>query len=172
MENFDRVFRNLLLRQHNIEELRAHAGPIYGVWADFRLSYLNPAWFRFAKDNGGEPHISAEWGLGSSILDCVSGEVKAFYEAKWNDCLASHEAWSHDYECSSDTVYRRYHQIVYPIGQRAGLLIVNSLVVERLHNPARGVAGAADKLSFVDENGLIHQSLPAKESEARAGSPR
>ena len=63
----------------------------------------------------------------------------------------------HDYECSSDTVYRRYHQIVYPIGGREGLLVVNSLVVERLNHPDRRPARAADELFYVDENGLIYQ---------------
>ncbi len=157
VEHFDREFKNLL-RSHNFENMSAHSGIIYGVRADFCLSYLNPAWFRFAKENGGEPYISKEWGLGRSILDCVSGEVKAFYEARWNSCLGAHEVWSHDYECSSDTLYRRYHQIVYPMGRREGLLFVNSLVVERLHDPsARPPVKAARESSYMDENGLICQ---------------
>ncbi len=157
MEHFDREFKNLL-RNHNVEDLSAHSGVIYGVWADFCLSYLNPAWFRFAKENGGEPHISAEWGLGRSILDCISGEVRKFYEAKWNACLNAQEVWTHDYDCSSDMVYRRYHQIVYPMGRREGLLIVNSLIVERRHDKARmPPTGAAGQSFYLDENGFIHQ---------------
>ena len=156
MEKCEHDFRELL-RKHNLKDLGVHSGTIYGVWADFRLSYLNPAWFRFARENGGEPKISEEWGLGRSILDCVAGEVKAFYERKWNACLDAHEAWSHDYECSSGSVYRRYQQISYPIGHRDGLLIVNSLVVERPHDLDRGPARAADESCYVDENGIILQ---------------
>lgn len=43
-EHLDREFR-ILLKNHNIDDLNAHAGVIYGVWANYCLAYLNPAWF-------------------------------------------------------------------------------------------------------------------------------
>jgi hypothetical protein len=156
MEQFDREFR-ILLRSHNFKDINAHSGTAYGVWENFRLAYLNPAWFQFAKENKGEPNISAEWGLGTSILDCVSGDVRELYEAKFNQSLDSHEIWNHEYECSSETVYRRYHQIVYPMGQREGLLIVNSLVAERPHDKEQRSTRDADESHYVDQSGLICQ---------------
>jgi hypothetical protein len=156
MTALNRAFKNLL-RSHRFENLETHTGAIYGVWANFRLGYMNPAWFLFAKANGGEPSISVEWGLGRSIMDCVSGEIKALYETKFNACLNSHTVWSHEYECSSDTIYRVYHQIVYPLGQGEGLLIVNSLVIESPHDPEQRPVRAADESIYVDENGFICQ---------------
>ncbi|WP_305906463.1 hypothetical protein Q9L42_001090 [Methylomarinum sp. Ch1-1] len=156
MERLDRAFEKLL-RHHNFAFLEAHSGAIYGVWDNFRLAYLNPGWFRFAKENDGEPRISKEWGLGRSILDCVSGDVKVLYQTKLNACLNTSEVWSHQYECSSDTVYRCFHQLVYPLVRRGGLIIVNSLVIEELHDPSKRQAMAADESVYIDENGFICQ---------------
>ena len=156
METLDREFRTLL-QNHNIEELDVYSGVVYGIWEDFRIAYLNPGWFHFAKKNAGEPQISQEWGLGQSILDCVSGDVKEYYEAHYNECLTSHKVWEHEYECSSDEIYRKYHQIVYPLGEHEGLLIVNSLVVEKPHDLSQKQVRAANKSHYLDKNGLICQ---------------
>ena len=47
----------------------------------------------------------------------------------------------YDYECSSPQSYRRFHQLLYPLGGGAGILVVNSLFIERPHDeqkrPAR-----------------------------------
>lgn len=156
MDHLDKEFK-ILLRHHNIEDLNAHAGVIYGVWSNYRLAYLNPAWFQFAMENGGEPHITAEWGLGRSILDCMSGIVRKVYKAKYDKCLISLEIANYQYECSSETVYRRYHQIVYPLGKHEGLLIVNSLIVDRPHNKEKRPTRDANKLLYMDKNGFICQ---------------
>lgn len=156
MKRLDRSFKKLF-RYHNYDFLEKHSEAIYGVWNDFRLAYLNPGWFRFAKENEGEPNISKEWGLGRSIMDCVAGEVKALYLEKLNACLKSNTVWSHEYECSSANVFRLYHQIVYPLPKQEGLLFVNSLVIERLHDPERRKEKGADESAYVDRNGFICQ---------------
>lgn len=156
LKNLDPQFKSLL-KNHSIQYLHALPGSVYCTWANFRLAYLNPAWFQFAKDNGGEPNISAVWGLGRSILDSISGELSKIYGARLNQCLDSQKVWRHEYECSSDTIYRRYHQIVYPIGQHEGLLFVNSLVVEMPHDYESRSCQAVDELDYVDENNFIHQ---------------
>lgn len=156
MKRLEASFKKLL-RYHDFAFLEEHGGAIYGVWNDFRLAYLNPAWFRFAKENQGEPNISIKWGLGRSILDCIQGDIKALYQEKLHTCLDSNKVWAHDYECSSDAFYRYYHQIVYPLPLREGLLIVNSLIVEKPHNPKQRQAKSADETIYLDENGFICQ---------------
>jgi hypothetical protein len=32
-------------------------GTVYGLWPDLTLAFMNPAWFRFAAENRGEPAI-------------------------------------------------------------------------------------------------------------------
>ena len=137
--------------------LSKHSGAIYGLWPDFRLAYLNPAWFQFALANGGEPRVSRDWRLGTSILDAMSIPVREFYEANYSDSLRSHTVWSHGYECSSDTTYRWLHQMVYPLGIRQGLLVVNSVRIERPHHSHDRPTKEADDAVYRDKNGLAHQ---------------
>lgn len=146
-----------LLHSHSIASLRQHTGAIYGIWSDFRLAYLNPGWFRFALENGGEPQITFKWKLGVSILDAVSFPLRAFYEHSYRHCLRSQQIWNHEYECSSDSVYRWLHQIVYPLGQAEGLLIVNSVKIERPHDPQERPVQPAEDVIYRDQYGLAHQ---------------
>lgn len=125
-----------LLMGHEREELASHSGAIYGVWSDFRLGYVNPAWFEFAARNSGEPVISRAWNLGSSLLAAMPGEVARYYEDRYTRCLETGDVFEHEYECSTPVTYRRFHQIAYPLGSAEGLLIVNSRVVSRPHDPA------------------------------------
>jgi len=151
------VSRDLLpvLERWDLAELDAHAGAVYGVTSELRLGYLNAAWFRFAADNGGEPHISADWSLGRSVLASVRGPLRDFYASNYRACLDATVPWQHEYECSSTETYRRYHQIVYPLEARAGLLIVNSLVVERARDVAEPVPFEPE--AYVGADGFITQ---------------
>lgn len=144
-----------LLRGHDLEALNAHAGSIYGVWADYTLAYMNPAWFRFAEENQGEPEISRRWGLGASILDCCTGGyVRNVFSSWFRFCLSQQLPWEHDFECSSGDQYRLFHQNVYPLGRGEGLLIVNALRVEYAQ---QDWAGAASMSHYLDEDGCLQQ---------------
>jgi len=146
-----------LLEEHDRAALDAHAGAIYGIWADFRLAYLNPGWFRFAAENGGEPAISARWGLGASILDAIPSGLRECYRDHYRRCLDSGEIWSHEYECSSDLSYRRLHQVVYPLGGGDGLLVSNAVRVERGHDSALRPTQLGDDRVYRDRDGIVHQ---------------
>ena len=145
------------LWRYDLAELDTHGGPIYGVTADLHLAYFNDAWFRFAAANGGEPQISSEWQLGRSLLDCIPELLRRFYEEGYGSCLASGRAWQHDYECSSATHYRRFHQRVIALDAAAGLLMFNSLVVERTHDPVDRPACPPIVESYTNSDGLIIQ---------------
>lgn len=156
MERLDRRF-NKLLRNYDPLSLRQHSQAIYGIWPDFRLSYINPGWFRFALENEGEPNISTKWTLGASIVKAMSPPVREFYMNRYRRCLQTGTPWSHEYECSSPTVYRWLHQSAYPLGRAEGLLIVNSLRIERLHDPQERRAEKAEDSIYRDKNGIAYQ---------------
>lgn len=130
----DPRFRTLL-RDYNENALAAGKGTVYGVWPDLTLAYLNPAWFRFAGENQGEPTISREWSLGRSILDAVPAPILPFFQTQYGRCLAEGRPWEHHYECSSPESYRKFHLNVFPLGNAEGLLLVNSLVAESPWTP-------------------------------------
>lgn len=143
-------------RRWNLAELDAHAGAIYGVDRELRLACMNTAWFQFAAANSGEPRISTEWPIGRSILDCIPPAQRAFYASSYRASLDAEKPWMHEYECSSPSVYRRYHQIAYALDDRAGLLIVNSPVVECAHDAGK-LPAPTDHARYLDDDGLITQ---------------
>jgi hypothetical protein len=133
--------------------LEAHAGAIYALTADLRLAYFNRAWFRFAAENDGEPAISRDWPIGRSLLDCLPAGLDVAYVDGYRRCMRDHVPWVHEYDCSSPTRARRFHQIAYPLDADAGVLIVNSPLVAR----ATGDAAAAP--DYADAGGLLHQCM-------------
>jgi hypothetical protein len=145
-----------LLRDYNLAVLEKHHGTIYGLWSNLRLAYVNPAWYRFAAENGGEPAISTRWKLGTLILDALPQFLRAYYETAYRKCLDAEEPWEHQYECSSKDLYRHFHQIVYPL-ENSGLLVVNSLIVEHSHDPAERHPQNPEESAYRDIHGLIHQ---------------
>lgn len=153
---YDREFLPLL---EPFDDIDMHRSPqvIYGMWADFRLAYLNSAWFQFSTANFGDPEIPAYWSLGRSLADTLPAELAPFYIQKFRECLKSGRHWSHDYECSSDEIYRKYHQTTYPLAGR-GLLVVNSLRVELPRDSTDSAPASAAELSaYYDENRYVHQ---------------
>jgi hypothetical protein len=156
MEELDPHFRPLL-RHHDLDALETQFSAAYGVWADFRIAYLNPAWFRFAARNGGEPQISDHWGLGVSIFNNMPDLVVDFFRLHYSECMRTDGVWNHTYECSSDDVYRLFYQTVYSLEHGRGLLVSNSLVIEHPHDPLQRPACAADDAVYRDKHGFLHQ---------------
>jgi len=144
------------LEGFDLDGLESHAGSIYGLLPDLTLGYFNPGWERFAAENGGEPAISHRWPLGASVLTACSALLKAFYISAYKDCLARNLPWEHLYECSTPELERRLHMIVYPLS-RKGLLVVNSLVMIRPHDPKARPPFPPIAELYDDQNGMKHQ---------------
>lgn len=159
----------LLSSHFDVDALEHHQGAIYAVSADWRLVYMNGAWSRFAAENDGEPAISAHYGRGASLLDALTPEYRAFYEAHYLACRQSGRVWRHEYDCSSPTVHRRFQQLAYPLPDDA-LLIVNSCLVEL---PVGVTPPDADSAcAYRDVNGLIHQCAHCRRVSASADAMR
>jgi hypothetical protein len=122
---------HVLLNGFNFETLENDSNSIFGLSTDLTFNYLNPAWFSFSEKNEGEPAISERFGLGTHIGDALSGSARDYYLDIFQRVLQKGEVWHHDYECSSPKKFRLYHQSVYPLYNRSGLVIVNSLVTEQ-----------------------------------------
>lgn len=153
-----------LLTGFSRDDLEKHHDAIYGLWPDYRIAYVNPAWHRFAAENGGEPAIGTRWSYGACILDAMSEVLVSFYESAYRRCLDTGERWEHQYECSSSVLHRRFQQIVYPL-KREGLLVVNSLVVEQRHDGEDRKPRKPLEHQYRDENGLITQCAHCRRVE-------
>ena len=147
----------LMLDRFHLETLESDPNPIYGLSAGLALNYLNPGWFVFARDNDGEPAVSERFGIGTHVADAIAGPAKDFYVEAFRSVLWTGKVWHHDFECSSADVFRAYHQSVYPLRGRLGLLVVNSLVKEQPHAGEAKSARPPRKELYTQETGFITQ---------------
>jgi hypothetical protein len=136
--------------------LDADGAVVYAMDAQLRLSYFNPAWRRFAADNGGT-RLLLRYGPGTPVLDAIAGPLRAFYARAFAGVLETGRAWHHDYECSSAEVYRVFHQTVYPLAGGRGLVVVNSLRVDSPMALEGRRSAAPEDRAYRDDDGLITQ---------------
>ncbi|GFO54832.1 hypothetical protein GMSM_18390 [Geomonas sp. Red276] len=161
-----------LLGGLSLEALQEEAGAVFGLLPDLTIGYLNAGWFRFAADNGGEPAISERFGLGTYIGSAIDGEARDFYLERFESALRSGEVWRHEYECSSDAVFRSFHQTAYPLAGQAGLVVVNSLLIERPHDVAERPPQPPLVDHYCNEHGLISQCSNCRRVHRRANPER
>ncbi len=133
---------------------------IYAISKKFELIYLNQGWFNFAKENNGEPDISEKFKIGTSIFKGIKGIVSEYYYDKYSTILKTLKPWSHEYQCSSNELYREFLQNVYPLKKGEGLLIVNSLKIEEPHEVL-----TSHNNSYLQENGFIVQCCNCRKTQ-------
>lgn len=154
------TFATLLSPHFRLQDLEESSATIFGLWADFSLAYMNPAWEAFATSNDGQPQVATEWGLGASYFNAIAAPLRPFYLQLFHsapDAGASQHPVGHVYECSSATVYRRFSMQVYALPERNGFVVINSLVVESPHDPGTRVPHNPARSHYENEDGLILQ---------------
>lgn len=169
MKHVDPKFSPLLEDAIGLDAAENHSGTIFGMWADTRLAYLNPAWFEFARENQGEPAISVRWPIGAPLIDVLPQVVQQFYRDLYDRALKSDGTSpliARDYECSSPDVYRVFRMMLYPVGNGNGLVVVNALLIEQPHE-SQGcqVARADDDTDYRHADGLFHQCIECRRME-------
>jgi hypothetical protein len=151
-----------LLKGFDTEAIDRHSSSVYGLWPNLSLAYVNPAWFRFAADNNGEPAISTHWSIGAAFMDAIPDPLRDFYTRLFSATLAGSSQTDpspvrHEYECSSAAVYRRFLMTVYPLRSGSGLLVVNTLTVECAHDQAERPPQLANTASYTGNDGIVRQ---------------
>src|SRR5579872_1274626 len=126
MELFSQIPAAALEHDHSV---------IFSLDANLRITYCNTAWDRFAAANGGAELIRPA-PIGRSLLDYISGPLVPYYETAFRNALSAAQTWRNVYECSSPAVFRKFVMHVFPLKETHGLLVVNSLCVERPHEPS------------------------------------
>lgn len=124
---------------------------IFRLDSDFRITYCNAAWDRFAGDNGGRGVTRAEV-QGRYLFDMIAGDARTKYHAAFESSLRTGDRWQQQYECSSAHLYRQFMMFLYPGKATPGLLVVNSLLVE---TPHERVAHGALEAEYQSATGLV-----------------
>jgi hypothetical protein len=166
MDNCDARFRALLTGS-NEQDFEEHASAVYGLWPDLTLAYVNPAWVRFAHENGGHDTL-ARYGLGCFVPAAISRPLRGYYQTAYRRCLDEVQAWEHRYECSSAAEYRLMHMSVYPLAEADGLIVVNSCIAARPHEHE---SHSSDERLYLDINGHYHQCSHCRRTQ-QARAPR
>lgn len=123
---------NALFREVPRPVLEADTAVSFALDDKLQLIYCNPAWDRFAAQNGA-PHLLAEKVLGVPVLRSTSGELCGYYQSLYDGALADRKPMEHDFHCSSAGVERLMRMHVYPLRSAPALLIVCSLRMEKPH---------------------------------------
>ncbi len=150
------AFTSLMTPSH-LHILEDHSQSVFGIRPDFTLAYMNPAWFAFARRNGGED-IAGAWCVGRSALDAVPECLHAWYLALFYPPRPGENPGPRqsEYECSSADLHRRFLMKVYPLGGD-GFIVVNSLRYEVPHVQSDRAAMPAIEQAYTGDDGFMNQ---------------
>ena len=169
MERYIKDFETKLLGI-DFQTIENSSHSIFGLSKKLELIYFNRAWLAFAKANNGEPDISRRFPLGTPLQEAISGELKNLYIQKYNEVLKTCKPWYHEYECSSSRIYRIFHQGVYPLKNGEGLIVVNSIKIEKKLRRRNGTVLSPKKEDYLQEFGLLTQCSNCRRTQ-RAHEP-
>jgi hypothetical protein len=139
-----------------LEALELESGSAYVISPSFLVTYANSAWSRFATSNGAPLLASAPTGC-LDVMLATSAPLRPYYRDIFARLLAGGEVWTHVYDCSSAELFRVYAMHVYPLPEQAGLIVTNSPVVERAHDPEERKPHTGLLSTYMQESGLIIQ---------------
>jgi hypothetical protein len=145
------------LKGVDFQTLEDDPSTIFALSKKLELTYLNPAWFTFAKANHAEPGISEDYPVGTSVAEAMSEPFRDFYLGIYARILKKGTVWEHDHECSSPEAYRVFHEIAYPQHGLEGILVINSLLLENVHPDTERAAMPPVEDHYRLPNGLITQ---------------
>lgn len=133
-------------------ELTAEPSTLVAIDPSGVILWLNPAWQRFAEQNGGSD-LAQRFGVGALYFDGIAPPLRAYYELAFRESFAARRIFEQEYECSSPAEYRLMRLRALPITD-GGLLLEHSCVV---HQTREWLTSAPVAASYRDEQGVILQ---------------
>jgi PAS domain-containing protein len=144
-----RPFPELLRPAFDAAALEQVESNIAVLDADGHILWVNPAWVRFAQENGAEARTPE----GGSYFDAISPPLRDFYREAFSKALATGGVFDQEYECSTPDKRRIFRLRALPVEARA-LLVEHSLVAEYDHGEPSHEAIAE---RYVREDGTLLQ---------------
>ena len=139
---------------------------LYLLDDELRFADCNPAWDKFAADNGGVGISRAEV-LGRSVLDYVPDVLRTSYVHKYWYVKHTREPVAFDYDCSSPEKIRLFRMTMS--GIEDGLLVVNHL---RLEEECRVTGPLTDgaRAMYLSPDGFVTMCANCRKTKRR-GDP-
>jgi hypothetical protein len=157
---YDPKSRLLSERLLDADALRENPESVFAIDREGHVIFVNDGWDRFASENRDDSEKAPAWGVGSDFFAAISEPLRPFYRRLLDQAPLygrSVRPLTHCYECSSPSVYRKFNMQVYALPGDQGHLIVNSLIVERPHDPTSRSSHTPDPRHYTDAQGLIRQ---------------
>ncbi len=142
-----------------LEQLELHPASIFGLAPDGKLAYVNPAWVRFAQENGAVGYGMPQRWIGHRYLDVIAEPLRTFYSELFElapRAGSTLQPVSHVYECSSPEMFRQFAMKVYGLAN-GGHVVINTLVSSRPHDIRERVPRAPDRALYQSAEGMILQ---------------
>lgn len=131
------------------EAYDADPAVIYVLDENLKIVQCNPAWDRFAVENGA-PGLTGSRVCGTGIMDVVPPVLHDFYGTAYATVRRFQRQWWHVFDCSSADVSRSFQMRILPEGPR-DLVVINTLLREEPH-----VAQAAARIEeYSDADGVV-----------------
>ncbi len=115
-----------------METLESSVHVSYVVDRDWRLTYCNPAWDRFAIDNSA-PELVRVFAVGCDLHNVIAEELLPFYSHAFQQAVNG-TVWESSYECSSPQVFRKFRMRIHPLEPDGSYLVTNMLLIEQPHS--------------------------------------
>ena len=145
--------------------LEREAGSAYLLSRDLQLLYVNDGFRRFARENDSPELARAPYSVGS-ILDVTDEPLRQYYSEGFARVLASGTNWTHQYECSSPTRYRKFDMRVEAMPDQQGFVVINSLVTEWQLPPS---PYSLTLEHYVSERGIVVQCANCRRTLRQPG---
>lgn len=114
-----------------VEVLKSNPSACYMLGADLEITYCNPAWNRFATENGGTG-LLAESVLNRPVLEFFTPVMRDYYARLFARARQKREMQRQEYECSSPEIFRFFQMQIYPL--KNGFAVINSLHAKKAHS--------------------------------------
>lgn len=137
-----------------MENLESDPAVIYWLDPDLRIVHCNAAWDRFALQNGGHG-LERVHQVNRPLMDVIAQPLKNFYAESYGLVLSSGKPFEYTYECSSALVFRTIRMMTYPDPERDGLIVVNSVEMERPHDSMQRPPCPPAAALYRDKHGIM-----------------
>ena len=154
------TFPELLKPRFNEAALAASPSSIAVIDRPGSILWVNPAWQRFAEENGAAG-ASRQW---RSYLDAIQPPLREYFEQAFRHTLDGGAVFEMEYECSSPTQRREFHMRALPVGGHT-LIVEHALRVDVPHEPE---AIAAAHEAYITTAGFVAQCSNCRRLRAPA----
>jgi hypothetical protein len=136
-----------------LEVLESSPHACFGLTESLDISYCNPAWDKFARENGGGPEVLSSQILKTPFLRYLPQGLVSHFRMLFKTARELGRPQAQDYECSGPQVFRSYRMQIYPLQPGCGFAVINAL---RVAHPHRRERFEPDDDKYVHPDGLFH----------------